>query len=63
MGNIVAGSSTIFLIPKVQVPQDGKLTYVIIVCDIKSRKYETLRTRLTVGRNIIDYPGEFITPT
>ena len=33
------------------------------VCDIRQHKIETLITRLTTGVNIIDYPGEFSTPT
>ena len=33
------------------------------VCDIRSKKKETHRTRLTVGGNLIDYPGYFSTTT
>ena len=32
------------------------------VCDIRPQKIETNITRLTAGVNIIDYPGEVITP-
>ena len=32
-------------------------------CDIIPQNTETHRTRLTVGVNIIDYPGEVNTPT
>ena len=35
---------------------------MISVCDIRTQKTETRRTRLTAGRNIIDYPVEFRTP-
>ena len=55
--NIVVGSNTIYFIPKPQVPQDRKVTYEIIVCDNKPHKAETRITRLTVGGDIIDYPG------
>ena len=33
------------------------------VCDIRPQKIETHRTRLTVGGNLIEYPGEVSTPT
>ena len=33
------------------------------VCDIRSQKTWTRRTRLTAGVNLIDYPGEVSTPT
>ena len=36
---------------------------MISVCDIIPKKKETHRTRLTTGRNLIDYPGEVSTPT
>ena len=63
VGNIVSGSKTMFFIPKPQVSQDRKVTHGRIVCDIKPQKSETHRTRLTVRVNLIDYPGEFRTPT
>ena len=36
---------------------------MISVCDIKTQKTETHRTRLTAGVNLIDYPGEVSTLT
>ena len=39
------------------------MTYVISVYNIIPEKTETHITRLTAGRNCIDYPGEVITPT
>ena len=39
------------------------MTYRIIVCDIKRHKAETNRTILTVGENLINYPGEVTTIT
>ena len=39
------------------------VTYGIIVCDIKTHKSETHRTRLTVGGNLIDYSGEVTNTT
>ena len=63
VGNRVAGSSKIFFISKSQVPQDRKVTYGRIVCEIKPHKAETHRTRISIGINLIDYPGEVTTPT
>ena len=63
LGERVYGSNTIFFVPKSQVPQDQKVKYVRIVCDIKSQKYETNKIRLTVGVNPIEYPGKVTTIT
>ena len=41
---------------------EGK-NYVKDVCDIKSLKIETHRKIITAEVNIIDYSGEFNTPT
>ena len=43
--------------------KDRKAKYLWSVCDIRSKKIETHQTRLTTGGNIVDLPGEFITPT
>jgi hypothetical protein len=48
---------------KPQVPQDRKVTYSRIVVDIRPEKKETHRTRLIVGGNLIEYPGDVSTPT
>ena len=63
IGNIVSGSNPIFFIPKSQAPQDQKVKYGRIVCVIKPYKDETHRTRLTIGVNLTEYPGEVTTPT
>ena len=42
--------------------KDRRATYARAVCDIRPQKIETNITRLTAGVNIIDYPGEVITP-
>ena len=63
VGNRVAGSNTIFFIPKKQVPLDWKVTHGRIIWGIRPQKSETHRTRITVGGNIIDYPGELTPPT
>ena len=38
-------------------------TYGRLVCDIKTNKIETHRTRLTIGGNLIEYPGKKSTAT
>ena len=38
------------------------MTYGRLVCDIKKHKSETHRTRLTVGGNLINFPGLLSTP-
>ena len=39
------------------------MTYGRLVCDIKEHKSETHRTRLTVGGNLLDFPGLLSTLT
>ncbi len=51
------GTNTIFFIPKDKMPPDQKATYGRLVISIRPNKAETHRTRLTVGGNLIDYPG------
>ena len=45
------------------VPKGKKVTYGRLVCDIKEHKSETHRIRLTVGGNLIYFPGMLSTPT
>jgi hypothetical protein len=52
------GTNTIFFVPKSQVPAGRTITYGRIVCDLKPHKVEKERTRLTVGGNLIDFPGD-----
>ena len=47
-----------FFTPKHEVPfKTKKPTNGKIVCDIKTDKVETYRSRITVGGNLIDYSG------
>ena len=39
------------------------MTYGRLVCDIKEHKTETHQTRLTVGGNLLDFPGLLSNPT
>ena len=43
--------------------KERRATYVRAVCDIRPPKKDTHRKILTEGGNLIDYPGEFSTPT
>jgi hypothetical protein len=54
---------TIHFIGQDQVPADCKVTYGRIVTTICPQKLETHRVRLTVGDNLIGYPGDVSTPT
>ena len=59
----IVGTNTCFFIPFSQVPPDRKPTYGRIVVSIRPEKNERHRTRLTVGGNLIDYPGIVSTDT
>jgi hypothetical protein len=59
----VKHTDTIFFISRDAVPKDRTVTYGRIVVSIRPQKDEPLRTRLTVGGNLIDYPGDVSTPT
>jgi hypothetical protein len=57
-------TETIFFVKKVKIPNDrkGNETYARIVyvyCDGKKDKY---RTRITMGGNLVNYPGDCRTP-
>ena len=58
-----SGTNTIFFIPKDKVPAGRTVTYGIIVVERRPLKAETHRTRLTVGGNLINLPGDVTTPT
>ena len=63
VGNRIEGTNTINFRQKSAVPRNKKVTYGRLVYDIKEHKTETYRTRLTVGRNLLDFPGLLSTPT
>ena len=65
VGGRVKGTNTIFFIHKSQVPADRlkDVTYGKFVCTVRPEKADPNRTRLTVGGNRINYPGEVGTPT
>ena len=65
VGGREKGTDTIFFIPHSQVPSDRKkdVTYGRICVNWRPQKAEPLRTRLTVGGNLIKFPGDVGTPT
>ena len=56
-----SGTNTIFFIPKEKVPVGKTVTYGRIVAKIEPQKDETRCTRLTVGGNLINSPGDVTT--
>jgi hypothetical protein len=61
--NRLYNTSTIRFIRRPDIPKERKLTYGSFVLDIKDYKEEKERTRLTVGGDQIEYPGEKSTET
>ena len=57
------GTNTIFFIPKEKLLAGRKVTYGRTMAEIRPQKAETHRTRLTVGGNLINFPGDVTTPT
>ena len=58
-----SGTDTIEFILNKDKPKFIRETYVRAVCDIRSQKTESHRTRLTAGGNRIDYPVQVSTST
>ena len=63
VGGRIEGTNTIQFIPRNKVPKDRTVTYARFVCSVRPQKTETNRTRITVGGNLIDYPGDVSTRT
>jgi len=63
VGSRLPGTNTIVFIPKNMVPEDRTCTYGKFVCELKPHKAEKERTRLTVGGNLVFYPGNASSPT
>jgi hypothetical protein len=57
-GGRIEGSNTIFFISRQVVPKGKIVTYGSFVVDMRHNKTETYRVRLTVGGNLIHYPGD-----
>jgi hypothetical protein len=58
-------TETIFFIKKSNIPEDRKKdeTYARIVCVFHDGKKDKYRTHITMGRNLVNYPGDCGTPT
>ena len=51
------GTNTVFFVPKSSFPANCNVTYARMVATICPHKTEVNRVRVTVGGNILDYPG------
>jgi hypothetical protein len=58
-------TETIFFVKKDKIPDDrkGNETYARIVCVYRNGKKDKYRTRITMGGNLVNYPGDCGTPT
>ncbi len=63
VGTRIKGTDTIFFIHPSDIPKHKKATYARFVCEKRPQKTEVNRTRITVGGNLIDYPGDVSTRT
>jgi hypothetical protein len=61
VGDRIEGSNTILFIPRQAVPKGKIVTYCRFVVDIRPNKSEIHQVRLTVGGNLIQYPGDVST--
>jgi hypothetical protein len=61
VGGRIEGSNAILFIPRNAVPKGKVITYGRFMVDIRPNKTETHRVRLTVGGNLIQYPGDVST--
>jgi hypothetical protein len=61
--NRLYNTNTIRFIRRSDIPKGRKVTYGSFVVDIKDHKEEKERTRLTVGGDQIEYPGDKSTRT
>jgi hypothetical protein len=61
--NRLYNTNTIRFIQRSNIPKGRKVTYGSFVVDIKDHKDEKERTRLTVGGDQIEYPGDKSTRT
>ena len=64
-GDRVKGTDTIFFIHKHEIPANRlkDVTYVSMVCQVRTEKDEPNRTRATMGGNNINFPDDVGTPT
>jgi hypothetical protein len=56
-------TNTVFFIKRNEVPNGRVVTYGRVVCTICPQKEEEHRSRVTIGGNLLTYPGNVSTPT
>jgi hypothetical protein len=61
--NMLYNTNKIRFIRRAEIPKGRKVTYGSFVVDIKDHKEEKERTRLTIGGDQIEYPGDKTTRT
>ncbi len=63
--HLTTTTETIFFVKKDNIPNDrkGNETYARIVCVYCDGKKDKYRTRITMGGNLVIYPGDCGTPT
>jgi hypothetical protein len=64
--DVTEGTNTVFYLTHEEIkniPVDRTVTYSRIVTDYRPQKTDPNRVRITVGGNLIDYPGEVTTRT
>ena len=63
---LTEGTNTVFFLSPAAIktiPADRTVTYARVVVDFRPQKADPNRVRITVGGNLIDYPGEVTTRT
>jgi hypothetical protein len=63
--HLATTTETIFFVQRENIPDDrkGDETYARIVCTYHEGKKDKCRTCITMGRNLVNYPGDCGTPT
>ena len=63
--DMVEGTNCIFFIPPEEVPPERKkdITYVRICANYRPEKEDPNRIRITLGGNLVNYPGDVGTRT
>ena len=62
VGDRVAGTNTMRVVHKANIPRDRNVTYANFVCDLRPNKPEKHRVRMCVGGDRLTYPGSPSSP-
>jgi hypothetical protein len=63
---LTVGTNTVFFLSPAEIkniPEDRTVTYARVVVDFRPQKEDPNRVRITVGGNLINYPGKVTTRT